>query len=132
MAFGNRLGREQELVFHFGLFPTVAQALHFNKDGAPDGLPLKPFFRWLARLSLGANHAVGAFVGRLVFAFSPRYRNRLLENLGSSGLAPTRERLKEMAKENAREIGKSATELAWALFRPVDEVVGLVKSRTGW
>jgi KDO2-lipid IV(A) lauroyltransferase len=93
---------------------------------------LKPFLRGLARLSLSANHAVGAFFGRIVFAFSPRYRNRLLENLGSSGLAPNRERLREMARANAGEIGKSATELAWALFRPLDQVVGLVKSRTGW
>lgn len=93
---------------------------------------MKLLLRALARLPLGANHALGAFLGRLVFALSPRYRNRVLENLGSSGLAPGRERLREMAKANAAEIGKGATELAWALFRPVEEVVGTVKSRTGW
>jgi KDO2-lipid IV(A) lauroyltransferase len=93
---------------------------------------LRLLLRGLARLPLGANHALGALLGRLVFALSPRYRNRLLENLGSSGLAPTRERLHAMARVNAAEIGKGATELAWALFRPLEEVVGTVKSRTGW
>ncbi len=37
-----------------------------------------------------------------------------------------------MARRNSVEIGKGATELAWALFRPLDEIVALVKSRTGW
>jgi KDO2-lipid IV(A) lauroyltransferase len=36
-----------------------------------------------------------------------------------------------MARENAGEIGKSATELAWALFRS-DEVPALVVKRIGW
>ena len=75
---------------------------------------------------------MGAFLGRLVYAVSPRYHNRVLENLGSSGLCPNRESLHELARRNAAEIGKGATELAWALFRPLDELVALVKSRTGW
>ena len=75
---------------------------------------------------------MGAFLGRLVYAFSPRYRNHLLENLGSSGICPNREALHALARTNAAEIGKGATELAWAIFRPVEDVVGLVKSRTGW
>jgi len=93
---------------------------------------LKPLLRGLARLTLRANHAVGSLSGRLVFALSPRYRNRLLENLGSSGLAPAREQLRAMAKANAAEIGKGAAELAWVLFRPLPEVIATVKSRTGW
>ncbi len=52
--------------------------------------------------------------------------------MGSSGLCPTRESLHELARRNAAEIGKGATEMAWALFRPLDEVVAQVKSRTGW
>ncbi|HSS27778.1 MAG TPA: hypothetical protein VLL50_07460 [Usitatibacter sp.] len=59
---------------------------------------MKHLLRALARLSLAANHALGALLGRLVFALSPRYRNRLLENLGSSGLVPGRERVHDMAK----------------------------------
>jgi len=93
---------------------------------------LKLLLRALSRLSLGANHALGAFLGRLVYALSPRYHNRVLENLGSSGLCPTREALHAAARRNAAEVGKGATELAWALFRPVEEVVAQVTSRTGW
>ena len=59
------------------------------------------------------------FLGRAVYLLSPRYRNRVLENLGSSGLCPNREALHALARQNAAEIGKGATELAWALFRPL-------------
>jgi KDO2-lipid IV(A) lauroyltransferase len=93
---------------------------------------LKLLLRVLARFSLRVNHAVGAFLGRAVYLLSPRYRNRILENLGSSGICPNREALHALAKRNAVEIGMGATELAWALFRPLDDIVGLVKSRTGW
>jgi KDO2-lipid IV(A) lauroyltransferase len=93
---------------------------------------LKPLLRPLASLSLAANHAVGAFLGRLAFLLSPRYRKRLLENLGGSGLAATKEDLRRMARENAAEIGKGATELVWALFRPTDEVAAKVVRRVGW
>jgi len=93
---------------------------------------LKRLLRPLAWLSLGANHAVGAFLGRLVYLLSPRYRRRLLENLRASGLAASPEDVRRMAWENAAEIGKGATELLWALFRPSDEVAAKVKSRVGW
>ena len=93
---------------------------------------MKLLLRPLARLTLRANHAVGAFLGRLVFRFSPRYRHRLLENLASSGLCPSPEAVRALAKENAAEIGKGATELVWALFRPIEEVAATVKSLDGW
>lgn len=92
---------------------------------------MKILFRLLARLPLGTNHALGAFMGRLVYALSPRYRRRLLENLAASGLCPGPEDVARLARENAAEIGKGASELAWALFR-ADEVPGLVKERLGW
>ncbi len=93
---------------------------------------MKLLLRPLARLTLRANHAVGAFLGRLVFRFSPRYRHRLLENLASSGLCSSPEAVRALAKENAAEIGKGATELVWALFRPIEEVAATVKSLDGW
>jgi Kdo2-lipid IVA lauroyltransferase/acyltransferase len=92
---------------------------------------LKLFFRLLARLPLAANHALGAFLGRLVFRVSPRYRQRLLDNLGASGIPASSRELARMARVNAGEIGKSATEIAWALFRP-DDVAGLIRERIGW
>jgi KDO2-lipid IV(A) lauroyltransferase len=93
---------------------------------------LRFLLRLLARLPLGANHALGAFVGRLAFAIPGRYRRRVLENLAASGLAPTPGDLRRLARENAAEIGKGVTELAWALFRPIDEVAATVKEQVGW
>jgi Kdo2-lipid IVA lauroyltransferase/acyltransferase len=93
---------------------------------------LKHLLRPLASLSLAANHAVGSFLGRVAYLLSPRYRRRLLDNLAASGLAPTPEDVRRMARENASEIGKGATELVWALFRPTDEVAAKVVRRIGW
>jgi Kdo2-lipid IVA lauroyltransferase/acyltransferase len=93
---------------------------------------LKLLLRPLARLSLGANHAVGAFLGRLVYSCSPRYRMRTLDNLAASGLAGNADAVRRMAKVNAAEIGKGATELVWALLRPLDEVAATVVERVGW
>jgi KDO2-lipid IV(A) lauroyltransferase len=93
---------------------------------------LKRLLRPLAWLSLGANHGIGAFLGRLVYLLSPRYRRRLLDNLGQSGLAGSAGAVRRMARENASEIGKGATELIWALFRPSEEVAAKVIRRVGW
>jgi KDO2-lipid IV(A) lauroyltransferase len=93
---------------------------------------LKLLLRPLSWLTLRANHAVGAVLGRLVFRLSPRYRHRLLENLASSGICRAPEAVRVLAKENAAEIGKGATELIWALFRPIAEVAATVKSLRGW
>ena len=78
------------------------------------------------------NHAVGAFLGRLVYAFPGRYRSRTLDNLAASGLCATPAEVRRLGWANAAEIGKGVTELAWALFRPLDEVTAVVKGRTGW
>jgi KDO2-lipid IV(A) lauroyltransferase len=91
---------------------------------------LKLLFRLLSRLPLGANHAIGGFVGLLVYALSPRYRHRVLENLRASGVCPPRD-VGRFARRNAAEIGKGATELAWALFRPA-EAAAKVLRRSGW
>ena len=92
---------------------------------------MKTLFRLLSWLPLPANHALGAIAGRLVYALSPRYRRRLRENLAASGLAGEADDLGRIARENAAEIGKGATELAWALYRS-EEAVALVRGRTGW
>jgi KDO2-lipid IV(A) lauroyltransferase len=93
---------------------------------------LRLLLRFLAWLDLPANHRLGAAAGRLVFLLSPRYRLRALENLRTSGLAPDEQSLGRLARENAAEIGKGAAELAWALYRPVEQVAGLVKELDGW
>ena len=92
---------------------------------------MKPLFRLLARLPLRANHAIGAFLGRLVYFVSPRYRWRLLDNLVASGVASGGRAVRRIARANAAEVGKGATEIAWALFRP-GEIPGQVREREGW
>jgi Kdo2-lipid IVA lauroyltransferase/acyltransferase len=91
---------------------------------------LRILFRLLALLPLGANHALGAFAGRLAYALSPRYRRRTRENLAASGLYPPGE-VARAARENAAEIGKGVTELGWALFRS-DHAAASVRGRLGW
>jgi len=78
------------------------------------------------------NHAAGALMGRLVYMVSPRYRSRLLDNLTASGVCSGSEAVRRLARTNASEVGKGATELAWALFRPLDEVAGQVHEVIGW
>lgn len=88
-------------------------------------------FRLLAALPLRANHALGAFAGLLAYLVSPRYRHRILDNLGHSGLYGPWGAVKRAARANAIEIGKGATELAWALFRSQD-AVACVRAKHGW
>ena len=88
---------------------------------------MRLLFRLLARLPLRVNHAWGALAGRVVFLLSPRYRKRVRENLARAGLAGD----PRLERANAAEIGKGATELAWALFRP-DEAAARVVRREGW
>src|ERR1700682_1136603 len=112
--------------------PHGRSARHFIKDRAPQaGSRLKFLLRPLARLPLGANHALGAFLGRLVFLLSRRYRARVIENLTQSGLCRSPDDVRRLARENAAEIGKGATELVWSLFRPIDEVAGNGRARGG-
>jgi Kdo2-lipid IVA lauroyltransferase/acyltransferase len=91
---------------------------------------LKLVFRLLARLPLAANHALGAAIGSMVYLLSPRFRLRTRENLGASGVAAGRD-LDRLARANAAEIGKGATELAWALFR-ADDAIARVREAEGW
>jgi KDO2-lipid IV(A) lauroyltransferase len=134
MAFGDRFGSKQELALHFGSFPFVAGCVAepdiLTKTAPEAGPALKILFRLLACLPLPLNHAVGAMAGRLAFALSPRYRRQLLENLAASGLCSPDD-VRRVAWENAAEIGKGVSELAWALFRS-DDAVARVRSRGGW
>jgi KDO2-lipid IV(A) lauroyltransferase len=93
---------------------------------------LRLLFRLLARLPLGVNHALGAILGRLVFALSPRFRARTLDNLRASALAAGEDDVRRMARENAAQIGMGATELAWVLFRPPGDVARKVVDEVGW
>jgi KDO2-lipid IV(A) lauroyltransferase len=92
---------------------------------------LEPVFRLLARLPLPLNQALGALLGRLAWVLSPRLRHRARDNLLASGLVDSKADVGRMARANAAEIGKSVTELAWALFRPGD-AIARVQRLHGW
>ena len=92
---------------------------------------MKFLVRLLARLPLAASHALGAVVGRVVYVISPRYRNRLLENVTASGLVAVPAGVRDFAHRNAEENGKGLIELAWALLRS-EQVSGKVRRRHGW
>ncbi len=62
---------------------------------------------------------------------SGRYRHRILDNVSASALCADAAAVRRLARANAAEIGKGATELAWALFRST-EAAGLVRERFGW
>ena len=129
MSLGDRFGREKKLALHYGS-PLNREPAFYQRRRLQSRFPVKLLFRLLARLPLGANHALGAFVGRLVYALSPRYRRRVLENLAASALYEPAE-VARAARENAAEIGKGASELAWALFRS-EESESLVVKTIGW
>ena len=90
---------------------------------------MKLLFRLLARLPLRANHALGALLGRLAYALSPRLRRLARENAAASGVAGPDPR--RFARANAAEIGKGALELAWVLFRP-EEAIRLTRPGADW
>jgi KDO2-lipid IV(A) lauroyltransferase len=71
-------------------------------------------------------------IGRLVYIVSPRYRRRVLDNITASGVCASAAAVRAMAWDNSREIGKGLTELAWALFRPLEEVADQVREVHGW
>lgn len=82
-------------------------------------------FRFLSYLPLPLLHALGALLGWLVWALSPRYRRNLKKNLDQAGLAG--------AQAGAiAEAGKSLLELPKIWLRPQAEVVARVREVTGW
>jgi KDO2-lipid IV(A) lauroyltransferase len=93
---------------------------------------LRLLLRFLAWLGLPANHRIGAAAGWVVYVLSPRFRLRTLENLRTAGFGTDDAALARLARRSAAETGKGAAELAWALFRPVEEVGGLVRELRGW
>ncbi|HET9580060.1 MAG TPA: lysophospholipid acyltransferase family protein [Usitatibacter sp.] len=131
MALGNRFGSEQEFAFLHALEPLGGKPDILAKPRA--GQPsLKLVLRVLSKLPLALNHAVGGLLGRLAYLLSPRYRSRVLDNIAGSGLCANGDEVRRLARVNAVEIGKGATELAWALFRPLDEVAAQVREVIGW
>jgi KDO2-lipid IV(A) lauroyltransferase len=79
-------------------------------------------------LPLRAQHAIGAVLGCLAYALSPRYRHRLRANLALAlPHASFRQRLAAAAGT-----GRGAAETLLVLVRPPRETAALVREASGW
>jgi KDO2-lipid IV(A) lauroyltransferase len=63
-------------------------------------------------------HAVGGFLGNLVFWLSPTYRRRLRQNLVQAGYSDPK-----LVREAAAEAGKQGLETPWIWMRPRSDIV---------
>lgn len=82
--------------------------------------------RLLARIPLRQLHAIGAFLGWLVYGLSPAYRSRLKENLFASGIAADAAARRTLLNRSIAEAGKGATEIIAVWFGSEATVSGLV------
>lgn len=89
---------------------------------------LKP----LSWLSLATVHRWGAIVGRIVFLLSPKSRHLIYKNLKESHLYKDERSVKQAAKLNSLESGKSILEILAIWQWPQDKAVALVKSCHNW
>jgi KDO2-lipid IV(A) lauroyltransferase len=73
--------------------------------------------RWLSRRPLSHLHAIGAFLGWVVYALSPSYRRRLRANAQRAGITPAQRR------QSVAEAGKMVTEGLRLWLRPPDRPI---------
>ena len=84
-------------------------------------------FRVLGFLPLRLLHALGALAGLAAYAFAPRYRQLLDENLAAAGFDD-----RALRRAAAAEAGRAAFELPRLWMRPQAEVVARVARVSGW
>jgi KDO2-lipid IV(A) lauroyltransferase len=82
--------------------------------------------RLIARVPLAQLHAIGALLGWLVYALSPRYRARLKENLFASGVCADDAACRRLLNQSIAEAGRGATEIIAVWFASDATVSGLV------
>ena len=87
--------------------------------------------RLLARLPLRFHYAMGAPLGWLVYLGSPRYRNRLRENLRKSGVWTDEADYRRILRTNIVETGRQAAEFIPLWYRDAADVRELVRSCKG-
>ena len=73
--------------------------------------------RWLSRRPLSHLHAIGAFLGWVVYALSPSYRRRLRANAQRAGITPAQRR------QSVAEAGKMVMEGLRLWLRPPDQPI---------
>jgi len=82
--------------------------------------------RILSWLPLWALHALGGWLGRLVYLLSPTYRRHLRENMAQAGIDPA------LRGQVAAAAGRQALELAPIWLKPLTEVAPCVVKVSGW
>jgi len=87
---------------------------------------------WLSHLPLRWLQRLGAVAGRLTYHASPRFRQRLKDNLASSKIVRNYQDFTHFVKRVADETGKGALELAIAWCREPEAIDRLVKHCEGW
>lgn len=87
--------------------------------------------RLLARLPLRWYHALGGWLGWLVYWASPRYSSRLRANLRASGVWTDEADYRRILRSAIVEAGRQGIEILPLWFRPQDEVTRLVRACSG-
>jgi KDO2-lipid IV(A) lauroyltransferase len=93
--------------------------------------PLIRLLRLLGRLPLAWYHAAGAALGWIVYRTSPRFANRLRDNLRASGVCADEAEYRRVLRENIRHTGMQAVEFVPLWFRSQAEAAALVRRCTG-
>ncbi len=76
-----------------------------------------PLLRWLSARPLRFLHGLGAFLGWVVYALSPSYRQRLRDNAARAGVGT------EQRRQSVGEAGKMALETLRLWLRPADQPI---------
>ena len=88
-------------------------------------------FDLTARMPLRLLHGLGALLGRLIYRLDRTYAARLRENLSRALQDVPDEARERVRRANIREMGKSILELPWVWRRPLDVVLGRVRTVHG-
>ena len=86
----------------------------------------------LARLPLPVLHGLGIVLGWLIYWAPGRHSGRLRSNLFESGLCVPGADCRRLLRQTIGESGKAVVELLPVWLRPYDQVLKLIKGRSGW
>jgi len=89
-------------------------------------------FKALSRLPLRVVHLLGAGLGWLAYWLSPRYTQRMRENLALSGIAQNDAEYRRLLRSIVAEAGKGLLELFVVWGRPFEQALALVRQCDGW
>lgn len=92
---------------------------------------LTGFLRLMSRLPLSWLHAAGGLLGWVVYLSSPKYANRLRENLLLSRVATDEPRFQRLLHANIAQTGRAFAELPAVWFRSQTDAAALIRAVHG-